>query len=144
MSTLKDLHRDYAHVLPIAVKWGEMDAFQHVNNTIYIRYLEDGRLAVFEKLGLVEEMNESKKGPIFASVTCDYLAPVTYPDTVHVATNIKQSAPKKIEIEQVIYSEQMGKLAARSTSLCVYYDYAELGSCEVPQSIAQALLKLNS
>ena len=144
MTSLEQLKQDYVDVVPVVVKWGEMDAFQHVNNTVYIRYIEDGRLGIFERLGMADDLKATNKGPIFASITCDYLAPVTYPDTVWVASNIKQTSDKKITLEQVIYSEKLGKLAAKSTSLCIYYDYKNLRSCEITDTIKQALNELNS
>jgi len=143
MTSIKQLQQDYAHIIPIVVKWGEMDAFQHINNTAYIRYLEDARLALFAQLGMLNDLTDSNKGPILANISCDYLAPVTYPDTVHVATNIQQTGPKKISLEQVIYSERLGKLAVRASSLGIYYDYTALSSCAVTEAVSQALNKLN-
>jgi acyl-CoA thioester hydrolase len=120
-----------------------MDAFQHINNAAYIRYLEDARLALFAQLGMLNDLTDSNKGSILANISCDYLAPVTYPDTVHIATNIQQTGPKKISLEQVIYSERLDKLAARASSLVIYYDYTALASCAVTETVSQALSKLN-
>ncbi|MDP6968279.1 MAG: acyl-CoA thioesterase [Gammaproteobacteria bacterium] len=143
MTNIEQLQQDYAHTTPIVVKWGEMDAFQHINNVAYIRYLEDARLALFAQLGMLNDLTACNKGPILANISCDYLAPVTYPDTLYIATNIHQTGPKKIALEQVIYSEKLGKLVAKAHSLGVYYDYAALASCEVTEAISQALNKLN-
>src|SRR4051812_27249954 len=50
----------------IPVAWGDMDAFGHVNNTVYFRWFESARIAYFEKIGLNERMKRDKKGPILA------------------------------------------------------------------------------
>lgn len=142
MSNLDQLKEQFHHIYPVPVKWGEMDAFQHVNNVAYIRYLEDGRLAIFEQLGMSEDMQATNQGPIFANLNCDFLAPVTYPDTMLVASNIKQTGPKKIELEQVIYSEKTGQPVFKATSLCIYYDYQSLRSCEVTDTISTAINNL--
>lgn len=142
MSNLDQLQNEYHHIYPVPVKWGEMDAFQHVNNVTYVRYLEDGRLAIFEQLGMSEDMKTTNQGPIFASLNCDFLAPVTYPDTMLVATNIKQTGAKKIVLEQVIFSEKTGQPVFKAESLCIYYDYAELRSCEVTDTISAAINNL--
>ncbi len=143
MTNLTKLHQEYHHVFPIVVKWGEMDAFSHVNNTVFIRYLEDARIQLLTSLGMEEEMRRTNIGPIFASVTCNYLAPITFPDTVHVATKVKQTGPKKIELKQIIYSEKLNKTAATATSLCVYYDYSKLTSCDLSESMENAIQRLN-
>ena len=54
-----------------------MDAFQHLDNAVYIRYIEDGRI-----------------DPVLASIQCDYLAP-TYPNTLIALSNARQTGPKK-------------------------------------------------
>jgi len=143
MTTMKQLQQDYANITPIVVKWGEMDALQHVNNVAYIRYLEDARFALFSQLDIFDDLTATNKGPILANISCDYLAPVTYPDTLYIATNIQQTAPKKISLEQVIYSEKLGKLVAKASSLGIYYDYTALASCAVTEAVSQALNKLN-
>jgi len=38
------------HVERIPVRWGDMDAMAHVNNTVYFRYMEQTRISWFEAL----------------------------------------------------------------------------------------------
>ncbi len=45
-------------VVEIPVLWGDMDAFQHVNNVTYFRYFESARIAYFERIGALEFMKE--------------------------------------------------------------------------------------
>jgi len=42
--------------LELPVQWGEMDAFQHVNNVAYLRWFESARIAYFEAAGVLEGM----------------------------------------------------------------------------------------
>ena len=92
---LETLKKHYPVSTEIKVKWGEMDAFQHLNNTVYIRYIEDGRIDLLEKLGMSNDMKSFNIGPILASIQCDYLAPVTYPDTIIVFSKVTQTGVKK-------------------------------------------------
>lgn len=32
------------HISRIKIRWGDMDAFGHVNNTVYFRYMEQTRI----------------------------------------------------------------------------------------------------
>ena len=143
MTNIEQLQQGYAQTTAIDVKWGEMDAFQHINNVAYIRYLEDARLALFAKLGMLSDLTDSNKGPILASISCDYLAPVTYPDRIHVATNVKQTGAKKMSLEQVIYSEKLNRLTTKASSLIIYYDFTNQTSCAVSETVSQAIKELN-
>ncbi len=51
--TWQELLRGFPSVVAVPVLWGDMDAFQHVNNTVYFRYFETGRIAYFQQIGFV-------------------------------------------------------------------------------------------
>ena len=141
---LETLKKHYPVSTEIKVKWGEMDAFQHLNNTVYIRYIEDGRIDLLEKLGMSSDMKSFNIGPILASIQCDYLAPVTYPDTIIVFSTVKQTGVKKIELEHKLWSIQQNCLVAKGLGIGVYYDYKALKSCAIPSFIADKLAALTA
>ena len=78
--------------LEIPVAWGDMDAFGHVNNTVYFRWFESGRMALFERIGIGSERPE-RVGPILASTSCEFLAPVVLID---YATGAKVRVPDEM------------------------------------------------
>ena len=53
----------YPVIIEIPVAWGEMDAFQHVNNIVYFRYFESARITYFERTGLIAYMEQTGSGP---------------------------------------------------------------------------------
>lgn len=143
MTDLTTLLTHYTVSTQIIVKWGEMDAFQHLNNTVYIRYIEDGRIDLLEKLGMSDDMKASNIGPVLASIQCDYLAPVTYPDTLIVLSNAKQTGPKKVAFEHKIWSKQQNRLVAQGSGVGVYYDFTKGKSCIIPDIMSAKLATLN-
>jgi acyl-CoA thioester hydrolase len=66
---------------------GEMDALQHVNNVVYVRWGETARIDYFRALGFFSsEDDKMKTGIILGFQSVKYIAPVTYPDTIHIGT----------------------------------------------------------
>ncbi len=124
------------------VVWGDMDAFQHVNNTVYFRYFEDIRLKFMAETGVMEILNNTKVGPILASTSCDFRAPLTYPDTIHIGARVTNIQERKIHMEYLVVSEKLNKIVAEGTGLMVYYDYGAAKTCAVPEVIAAAIQKL--
>jgi acyl-CoA thioester hydrolase len=59
---MQDLLKNYPVVIEIPIAWGDMDAFQHVNNIVYFRYFESARIAYFEKLNLNDQMIQTGIG----------------------------------------------------------------------------------
>ena len=45
-----EILKDYPVVYEQSVAWGDMDAFGHVNNVIYYRYIESARIRYFDQL----------------------------------------------------------------------------------------------
>ena len=51
--TLADPLADYPVVVPVVVQWGDQDAFGHVNNTVFLRWFEVGRIAYFSEVRMM-------------------------------------------------------------------------------------------
>ena len=69
----------FSHVFSCAVRWGDMDAYGHVNHTQFLRYLESARVALFEEL-----CGAALPTLVVAEVRCRYLAELRYPATITV------------------------------------------------------------
>ena len=53
-NALDALVSEYPNVMSLPVLWGDMDAFQHVNNTASIRWFESSRIRLIEHPELSE------------------------------------------------------------------------------------------
>jgi len=126
---VKQFKKEYPVVLGQDVIWGDMDAFGHINNTVYFRYFEDARIAYFDKIGVHEQKEQFDLGPILAKTLCNFRMPLDYPDRIHIATRSSILSPKKFNIS----------ITADGEGLIVYYDYANGKSCEIPEAIVAAI-----
>src|SRR5438067_319806 len=69
------------HVERIAIRWGDMDAMGHVNNTVYFRYMEQARISWFDAL-LPRGEAWKATGIVIANATCNFKRAINYPGTV--------------------------------------------------------------
>jgi acyl-CoA thioester hydrolase len=139
---MQDLLAGYPVILDITVAWGEMDAFQHVNNIVYLRYAESARIAYLEQAGLSETMEGTGIGPILASINCRYLFPVTYPDTVRVGTRVTEIGADRFTVHFRIVSTRHQRVAAQGDSVIVSYDYRTGSKVPLPEAMRAAILAL--
>ena len=139
---MKQLKKDYPVILSQNIIWGDMDAFGHINNTVYFRYFEDARIAYFDQIGVHEHIKQFSVGPILATTHCNFKLPLDYPDHIHIATRSSILSPKKFNMEFVVFSERHGAVTADGDGLIVYYDYANEKSCEIPNAIVTAIKTL--
>ena len=75
--------RKLVHTMRIPVRWGDMDAMGHVNNTVYFRYMEQARIGWFESL-LPRGEAWRTIGIVIVNASCNFKKPINYPGTVEV------------------------------------------------------------
>ena len=127
--------------MSVPVVWGEMDAFGHVNNTIYLRYFESVRILYFEKMGLTD-LSRPKQGPILANASCRFLFPVTYPDTLLAEAGVSRVGNSSFLMVYRLTSQGHHKLAAEGETLVVWYDYERCRSAPIPPHAREAIENL--
>ena len=79
--------------MPLAIRWGDMDALGHVNNVVYFRYLETVRVEWLRRAGLT--VNGQGQGAIVVNAFCNFLRQVEYPGELlarHYIANLGRSS----------------------------------------------------
>ncbi len=142
MSERHDHLDDYPVVLTFPVLWGDHDAFNHVNNTVYLRWCETARVDYLRRIGLWQESEGRGLGPILAGIAADYHRPVTYPDRVRVGARVTRIGNSSFGMEHLVVSEALDAPAATVTSVLVVYDYDARKSVPMPAEVRQAIERL--
>ena len=83
-----------------AVAWGDMDAFGHVNNVLYYRYIESARIRYLDALNIFDE----KIYTVVASNQCKYLSPVFYPDTLKIGARVEEIRNSAFRMSYLLWS----------------------------------------
>ena len=130
-----ELLKDYPIILTLPILWGDQDAFGHVNNVVYFRWCESARVAYLNDTGLQALMSQANLGPILASIKCDYLRQLNYPDTVRIGARITRIGNKSVSMEHAIFSDSLQAIAAKSDSVVVLFDYGQQKSCAIPADV---------
>jgi acyl-CoA thioester hydrolase len=121
---------EYPVQVPLRVDWGDMDAFQHVNNVVYFRWFENARIAYFERA----ETLDGTIGPILAKTDCRFRAPLAYPDDIVVGCRVREVGTHDFIMEYAVYSKAKDVIAAKGEGRVVSYDYANNAKVEVPDA----------
>ncbi|MCC6621994.1 MAG: acyl-CoA thioesterase [Deltaproteobacteria bacterium] len=138
--SLEDLLQGFPVVVTIPVAWGDMDAFQHVNNTRLFRYMEDARIAYFERTGVADlSGTPAGVGPILAQTSCRFRAPLRYPDEVQVGARVVGAGQHSFKMEYRVVSVALHKVVAIGSAIVVAYDYVEEKKALLPDSWRRAL-----
>ena len=111
------------------IHWGEMDAFSHLNNVVYYRYAESARIAYLQALG----MFDGDMVTVLAASSCQYLRPVTYPDTLLLGVRCQRLGTTSIVMEYSYYSSAQQAIVATADAVVVRLD--SQGENKVPWTI---------
>lgn len=125
--------------IEIPVQWGNMDAAQHVNNTVYLRWIESARLDMFRSIN-GGNFKFKKVVPILAWQDCKYIFPMTYPDTAIITFGVSILKPDRIECEGRIYSKENNRLAAISKNTLMAYDMEDLNKLMLPEKWVEKIV----
>ena len=129
-------------VTTIPLLWGDEDAFGHVNNLVYLRWCETGRVEYLRRAGMWIDLPPAGTGPILASVKCDYKAQLTWPDTVRIGTRIGRIGNTSFQMEHIVVSCNLDAIAALVDSTMVWFDYSRRKPVAVAAHIRSAIADL--
>ncbi len=104
------------------VAWGDMDAFQHVNNTVYLRWFESARIALFEQAGVLDPAESGGVGPILARTEIDYRVPLRFPDRVSATAHVVRVGTTSFVLAYRVTNAE-GKVAAEGQTVIVMLNY---------------------
>src|SRR3954462_8647473 len=110
------------------VRFRDLDPMGHVNNAVFLTYLEQARVAFFSEMGAatgLEEMNM-----IVARVEIDYKAPVRLGQEVEISVRASRFGTKSFDLDYELRVE--GELVAEAKSVQVAYDYARREAVPLP------------
>ncbi|MBM4076353.1 MAG: acyl-CoA thioesterase, partial [Planctomycetes bacterium] len=132
IETLPEELQGWPTVVELPVLWGDMDAFGHVNNTIYLRWFESARIAYLHHGDMDKILLADGLGPILASIRCNYRRQVRYPDRVWIGARVSEIGRTSLQVEHVIYGEQEQAIVADGLSVVVVFHYGRQRPTPVP------------
>lgn len=142
MSAKDELFRTFPVIVTQAVVWGDMDSYQHVNNVVYFRYFENGRLEYFRRIGWFEIEEATGIGPILASTQARFRRPLTYPDTIHIGTRLLEMKEDRFTIEHRIVSDALNDVATEGQGMLVSFHYATSKKMPLPEELKKRIREL--
>lgn len=122
----------YATILPI--RWGDMDAMNHVNNTVYFRYMEQARIEWLESLGYGTGQH-NEEGPVIVNASCTYLVPLVYPGNVEVRMLIGHPGRSSLPTHYELRLQGNEKLYATGDAKMVWINPASGRSIPLPDNM---------
>jgi acyl-CoA thioester hydrolase len=109
------------------VRFRDLDAMGHVNNAVFLTYVESARFAFLEHVGAT---TRESMPIIVARIEIDFRAPVGLDDEVDVQVRATRFGEKSFDLEYVLRVD--GQVVAEAKSVLVGYDYGTGSTIDIP------------
>ncbi|WP_342456494.1 acyl-CoA thioesterase [Herbaspirillum sp. WKF16] len=135
------LEQKLLHVSRQTIRWGDMDALGHVNNTVYFRFMEQCRIEWLEDA--FGPTVAADQGPVIVNAHCNFRRQMKYPASISIEMFAGQMGRTSVETtyvirdaadQQIIYADGGAKI--------VWVDFKKEKSTALPDSLRQLLTKL--
>ena len=134
-------NKKFVHALRMPIRWGDMDAMGHVNNTNYFRYIESARIAWLESVGGLPD--PSGIGPVIVSAQMSFIRQLTYPGEIEVRTFVSPPGRSSVEVSHEIRlvgpDGEAGEVHAEGAAKVVWVNFAEQKSAPLPDALRAQL-----
>ena len=112
------------------VRFRDVDAMGHVNNAVFLTYVEEARFAFMRELGLVESLEDLTM--VVARAEVDFRSPVRFAEEVEVGVRASRFGTKSFELDYELRAG--GRVVAQAKTVIVAYDYERHAPMPLPDA----------
>lgn len=126
------------HEMTIPMRWGDMDAMGHMNNTVYFRYMEIARLQWLMSIG--HPPDPKGIGLVIANAFCNFIHQLEFPAEVRVRSYV--SSPGRSSFDTWATMERVdrpGVICASGGATAVWVDFPAQKSVPLPERLRQLI-----
>lgn len=129
---------DYPVIYEQSVVWGDMDAFGHVNNVMYYRYIESARIRYMDELSIFQQDIYT----VVASNQCKYIRPVFYPDQLKIGVRVEEVRNSAFRMSYLLWSETQQTVVALAEAVIVCVNKDSMLKKEIPEIIRHKITEI--
>jgi acyl-CoA thioester hydrolase len=128
----------FRFTFPLEVRFRDLDALGHVNNAVYLTYLESARIAYWIQLTGATDL--ARLSMILARVELDFRSPARFGDELVAGVRCASLGRTSFVMEQRIEERRSERLVAEARKVLVHYDHAAARPLPIPEALRARLL----
>ena len=120
MKHTPQITREFRHRLPVQIRFNDIDMFGHLNNTVYLQFLDQGKYAYFRQF-MDGSFGSSPTAPVVVNINVNFHAPAFIDEKLTVYTGITDIADSSMTLEQYI-ADDKGNIKCSAKTIMVNID----------------------
>ena len=131
-------NKKLVHESIIPLRWGDMDAYRHINNTVYFRYMEQARIEWIAAMGY--SMDTTIEGMLMVNGFCNFIQQITYPGDLLVKTYVGNIGKSSVDVfNTMALTTEPEALCAAGGATMVWVDLQANKSMPWPKHVLDKL-----
>ena len=131
----------YREFVTITTRWMDNDVYHHLNNVVYYSFFDTAVNLYMVRAGVLD-IERSRVVCLVASTSCDYFAPIAFPDTVHCGLRVAHLGTTSVRYEIGIFRNDEESAAAQGHFVHVACDRVTQRPVPMPAEMRAALEKI--
>lgn len=128
----------YRHFTILPTRWGDNDAYGHVNNVVYYAFFDTAVNRHLIERGVLDIASNAIVGLVIET-KCTFFSSVAFPDTVHVGLKVIHLGNSSVRYEIALFRNESNEASAVGQFVHVYVERASNRSVPIPDAVRAVL-----
>lgn len=129
---------EFRHRVPLQLRFNDIDMLGHLNNSVYVSFMDLGKAAYFKAV-MPSEIDWKHINVVVANINCDFFAPSYFNEHLEVLTAVVAVSERSFKMEQRIINSDTGEVKCIGHTIMVGFDVKTAQSAPIAQSWIDAL-----
>lgn len=131
----------FRHVLPIQIRFNDVDKFGHVNNTIYFQFYDTAKTDYFATV--CKDIDWESVAIVVVKIEAEFLSQIKAGEHIAARTRVTKIGNKSFQLDQDIINTDTQEVKCRCLSVMVLYDLENHQSMPFPDDWRQAICQFD-
>ena len=133
----EERRNDYRHVLPLQIRFNDVDKFGHVNNTVYFQFYDTAKTDYIATV--CKGVDWERLAIVVVKIEAEFLAQIKGNDHIAGRTRIVKIGNKSFHLEQDVIDSDTQEVKSRCLSVMVLYDLERQQTIPLPDEWRKAI-----
>ena len=129
---------DYRHVLPLQIRFNDVDKFGHVNNTVYFQFYDTAKTDYIATV--CKGVDWERLAIVVVKIEAEFVAQIKGDDHIAGRTRIVKIGNKSFHLEQDVIDTNTQEVKSRCLSVMVLYDLERQQTIPLPDKWRRAII----
>ncbi len=128
----------FRHTCDVQMRFNDLDLFGHINNTVYLQYMDLGKEQYISRV-IGDIFSNENEAMVIVNLNCDYFQITKHKESLEVRTRVDSIGKHSLTFEQEVVSKATGEVKCRCRTVMVGFSPARNESIEIPPHWRKAI-----